>query len=246
MAEILVIIPTYNEIESLANQVIEVRHHTPEVDILIVDDNSPDGTGELADELAIVDPKIHVLHRAGKEGLGQAYLAGFEWGLDRGYEFLCEMDADGSHRASDLPRLLRRAQRPDQPALVIGSRWVPGGSVVNWPWHRKLLSVGGNDYVGAMLGWNVKDSTAGFRVYRADFLREVHLDEVESHGYCFQVDMTWRTIKSGAQVVEVPIKFVERTAGDSKMSRGIVSEALVKTTVWGLKHRANQLRALAR
>ena len=168
---VLVIIPTYNEVESLPKQVSAVRRHAPEVDILIADDNSPDGTGVLADELAAADPQIHVLHRAGKEGLGQAYLAGFAWGLERGYQSLCEMDADGSHRAVDLPRLLRRAARPDKPALVIGSRWVPGGSVVNWPWYRKALSVGGNDYVAIMLGMRVRDATAGFRVYRAETLR---------------------------------------------------------------------------
>jgi len=231
----LVIIPTYNEIETVADQVRGVRKYAPEVDILIADDNSPDGTGQLADELASNDSQIHVLHRAGKEGLGQAYVAGFKWGLERGYELLCEMDADGSHRAVDFPRLLRRAKRPDQPALVIGSRWVPGGSVVNWPVHRKLLSRSGNEYVALMLGIKVKDATAGFRVYRAETLEAIHLDEVESHGYCFQVDMTWRTLQAGGNIVEVPIQFVERTAGASKMSQAIVNEALLKTTKWGLQ-----------
>jgi len=237
MMKTLVIIPTYNESETLSEQVAGVRRYAPQVDILIADDNSPDGTGELADRLAAADPQIHVLHRAGKEGLGQAYVAGFKWGLARGYELLCEMDADGSHRAVDFPRLLRRAQRPDRPSLVIGSRWVPGGSVVNWPFHRKLLSRGGNDYVALMLGIKVKDATAGFRVYRAETLEAIHLDEVESHGYCFQVDMTWRTLQAGGTIVEVPIKFVERTHGKSKMSQAIVNEALLKTTLWGMQRR---------
>jgi len=230
----LVIIPTYNERENIEHQVAGVRRYAPEVDILIADDNSPDGTGEIADQLAAHDSQIHVLHRAGKEGLGQAYVAGFAWGLARGYELLCEMDADGSHRAVDFPRLLRRANRPDQPALVIGSRWIAGGSVENWPLHRKLLSRGGNEYVSLMLGIKVKDATAGFRVYRAETLEAIHLGEVESHGYCFQVDMTWRTIQAGGSIVEVPIKFVERTAGSSKMSQSIVNEALIKTTKWGI------------
>jgi len=238
----LVIIPTYNEKDTLARQVAEVREQAPEVDILIADDNSPDGTGELADRLAGADQQVQVLHRAGKEGLGQAYVAGFNWGLERGYELLCEMDADGSHRAADFPRLLRRANRPDKPDLVIGSRWVPGGSVVNWPLHRKLLSRGGNEYVALMLGIKVKDATAGFRVYRAEILESIHLDEVESHGYCFQVDMTWRTLRAGGKVVEVPIQFVERTAGASKMSQEIVNEALIKTTRWGLERRFHKPR----
>lgn len=238
----LVIIPTYNEKDTLARQVAEVREQAPEVDILIADDNSPDGTGELADWLAGADQQVQVLHRAGKEGLGQAYVAGFNWGLERGYELLCEMDADGSHRAADFPRLLRRANRPDKPDLVIGSRWVPGGSVVNWPLHRKLLSRGGNEYVALMLGIKIKDATAGFRVYRAEILESIHLDEVESHGYCFQVDMTWRALRAGGKVVEVPIQFVERTAGASKMSQEIVNEALIKTTRWGLERRFHKLR----
>jgi dolichol-phosphate mannosyltransferase len=241
LSKTLVIIPTYNELENLPKQIAGVRHYAPEVDILIADDNSPDGTGELASQLSANDPQIHVLHRAGKEGLGQAYVAGFKWGLDRGYEFLCEMDADGSHRAVDFPRLLRRANRPDKPALVIGSRWVPGGSVINWPLHRKLLSRGGNEYVSIMLGIRVKDATAGFRVYRAETLEAIHLDEVESHGYPFQVDMTWRTLKTGGEIVEVPIQFVERTAGNSKMSQAIVNEALIKTTKWGIQRRLGKL-----
>lgn len=240
----LVIIPTYNEIESLPRQVAAVRAAQPQVDILIADDNSPDGTGAAADQLAANDPQISVLHREAKEGLGMAYVAGFEWGLARGYDFLCEMDADGSHRAQDFGKLLRRAQQPDRPDLVIGSRWVPGGAVENWPWHRKVLSKGGNFYVDTILGIKVKDATAGYRVYRADLLRRIGLEKVESHGYCFQVDMTWRTVEAGGKVAEVPITFVERDYGESKMSGGIVREALWKTTVWGISHRLKQLRQL--
>ena len=237
----LVIIPTYNEADTIAAQVAAVRAATPDVDILIADDNSPDGTGALADRLSAADRQVFVLHRAAKQGLGQAYLAGFEWGLARGYDLLCEMDADGSHQAADFAEVLRRARQPDQPALVIGSRWVPGGAVSHWAWHRKLLSRGGNRYVALMLGMNVQDATAGLRVYRADLLRDLRLTDVASHGYCFQVDMTWRTLKGGGAVVEVPITFVERRAGASKMSQRIVNEALWRTTVWGVKHRAEQL-----
>ena len=242
----LVIIPTYNELESLPRQVAEVRALQPQVDILIADDNSPDGTGEIADQLAANDPQVQVLHREGKEGLGMAYVAGFEWGLQRGYELLCEMDADGSHRAQDFGKLLDRAAQHDKPDLVIGSRWVPGGKVENWPWHRKILSEGGNFYVDTLLGIKVKDATAGFRVYRADLLRKLHLNEVESHGYCFQVDMTWRTVKAGGKIVEVPITFIERDTGQSKMSQAIVTEALWKTTVWGVKYRLAQIAILLR
>ena len=240
----LLIIPTYNELESLPRQVAGVRAAAPEVDILIADDNSPDGTGAIADDLAANDSHIFVLHRKGKEGLGKAYVAGFKWGLARGYELLCEMDADGSHRAQDYPRLLTRAMERDRPDLVIGSRWVPGGEVVNWPLSRKILSKGGNFYVDTMLGMKVKDATAGFRVYRADILRKIGLAEVESHGYCFQVDMTWRTIRAGGTVAEVPITFVERDTGESKMSKSIVTEALWKTTKWGFAYRFGQLRDL--
>lgn len=237
----LVIIPTYNEAESMPRQVAAVRAAQPEVDILIVDDNSPDGTGNIADNLAAADPQISVLHRAAKEGLGMAYVAGFEWGLARGYEFLCEMDADGSHRAQDFGKLLARAAEPDRPDLVIGSRWVPGGAVESWPWHRKFLSEGGNFYVDTILGIKVKDATAGYRVYRADLLKQIGLDNVESHGYCFQVDMTWRTVEAGGLVAEVPITFVERDYDESKMSGAIVREALWKTTLWGLSHRVAQI-----
>jgi dolichol-phosphate mannosyltransferase len=236
----LVIIPTFNERESLPRQVDGVRVEAPEVDILVVDDGSPDGTGEWADQRAVEDPHVSVLHRASKQGLGAAYLAGFAWGLDRDYDVLVEMDADGSHQAKQLPSLLELAGEYD---LVIGSRWVPGGSVVNWPTRRKWLSTGANTYVGLALGIGVKDATAGFRAYTADALRAMDLASVESQGYCFQVDMCWGVIRSGGRVREVPIEFVEREFGQSKMSGDIIREALVKVTRWGAKHRWEQVRA---
>ncbi len=227
----LVIIPTYNERESLPVQLAGVCTHAPEVDVLIVDDNSPDGTGEWSDAQAAADGRVHVLHRAAKEGLGAAYGAGFAWGLARGYEILVEMDADGSHQARQLPDLLAKAGEWD---LVIGSRWVPGGTVVNWPASRKMLSVWANRYVRLVLGIPVRDATAGFRAYTAATLRAINLDDVDSQGYGFQVDMTLRAIREGATVTEVPIEFVERVQGVSKMSGSIVREAFLKVFLWGL------------
>jgi len=228
----LVIIPTYNELESLPVQIAGVRAHAPDVDILVADDASPDGTGDVADAIAAKDSQVHVLHRPGKAGLGSAYIAGFGWGLERGYDVLVEMDADGSHQAKDLPRLLAKA---GEHSLVIGSRWVPGGAVVNWPSARKFLSVNANRYVRVALGIHVRDATAGFRAYSAATLRQLDLQGVESQGYCFQVDMTYRVIRAGGDVVEVPIEFIEREQGVSKMSGAIIREALTKVTMWGLK-----------
>jgi len=242
----LVIIPTFNERESLPVALDRTRSAVPEADILVVDDNSPDGTGAVADAAAARDGRIHVLHRPGKQGLGRAYVAGFQWALEQGYELVVEMDADGSHRPEQLPELLARVRRPDAPALVIGSRWVPGGEVVNWPRHRELLSRGANTYVRLMLGLPVRDATAGFRVFRATALDALPLTEIESQGYCFQVDMTWRVHRAGGRVAEVPISFVERAEGVSKMSRSIITEALVRTTAWGVSHRARQLASLVR
>jgi len=235
----LIIIPTFNERESLPLQVDGVLEARPEVDILVVDDSSPDGTGEWADARAAQDARVSVLHRPGKQGLGAAYLAGFAWGLERGYDVLVEMDADGSHRAQDLAAVL---EAPGTWDLAIGSRWVPGGAVENWPAHRRLLSTGANRYVRAMLGIPVRDSTAGFRAYRASALRSFELTGVESQGYCFQIDMAWRVVRAGGSVVEVPITFVERERGTSKMSGAIIREALVKVTIWGMKERATQVR----
>ncbi len=235
----LVIIPTYNERDSLPLQVDAVREVSPHVDILVVDDNSPDGTGEWADARAGSDSQVHVLHRPGKQGLGAAYRAGFAWGLARDYDVLVEMDADGSHRAQDLPKVLNA---PGEWDLAIGSRWVPGGAVENWPAHRRYLSTGANTYVRLMLGISVRDATAGFRAYRSSILRGLDLDSVNSQGYSFQVEMAWRVIQAGGVVVEVPIVFVERELGASKMSGAIIREALIKVTSWGMTKRATQLR----
>jgi len=239
----LVIIPTYNEREALPVQLAAVRSTVPEVDILVADDNSPDGTGVWADSVAAQDAQVHVLHRPGKAGLGAAYIAGFAWALEHGYELVVEMDADGSHRAVDLPSLLERIADAE---LVIGSRWVKGGSVVNWPWRRKFLSVNANRYVRLAMGLKVHDATAGFRLYRASTLAGLNLESVESQGYCFQVDMTWRVIQSGGRVAEVPITFVERELGVSKMSGSIIREALVKVTVWGAQRRWRQITGAER
>lgn len=240
---VVVVIPTYQEAESLPGVVHRLRQSVPDADVLVVDDASPDGTGELADAMAAADPAIHVLHRPGKQGLGVAYVAGFRWALDAGYTVIVEMDADGSHLPEELPRLLSAVGDAD---LVIGSRWVAGGSVERWPWHRQLLSRGGNTYTRIALGLPVADATAGFRAYRASTLDALHLDDVASHGYCFQVDMAWRTHRAGGSIREVPIRFVERAEGSSKMSRRIVGEALVRVTVWGLRHRVDQLRGVGR
>ena len=235
---VLVIIPTYNESESLPGVIERLRRAVPDANVLIADDNSPDGTGRLADDLAAKDSHIHVLHRAGKEGLGKAYLAGFAWGLERGYDVLVEMDADGSHRPEELPRLLAQMPSAD---VVLGSRWVPGGSVVNWPASRRLLSQGGSLYTRMALGIPTRDATGGYRAYRASALASLDLATVESNGYCFQIDLLWRALQRGLVVREVPITFVEREAGTSKMSNRIVREALLNVTRWGASHRWAQV-----
>ena len=242
LGEILVIIPTYNEAENVERIISRLRTAMPEAHVLIADDNSPDGTGQRADELAAADDHIHVLHRLGKEGLGAAYLAGFAWGLERGYGVLVEHDADGSHQPEQLPLLLKALRDAD---MVKGSRWVPGGKVVNWPRSREILSRGGSLWTRLMLGVPLRDATGGFNAFRAATLRGIKVDEIASAGYCFQIDLGWRALKAGFRVVEVPITFVEREYGQSKMSQKIVAEALVRTTWWGVKHRAGQLRDLA-
>ncbi|MEV5149034.1 polyprenol monophosphomannose synthase [Streptomyces sp. NPDC052727] len=234
----LVIIPTYNEAENIKSIVGRVRKAVPEAHVLIADDNSPDGTGKLADELAAQDEHVHVLHRQGKEGLGAAYLAGFRWGLERDYGVLIEMDADGSHQPEELPRLLTALKGAD---LVLGSRWVPGGRVVNWPKSREFLSRGGSTYSRLMLDVPIRDVTGGFRAFRRQTLEGLGLGEVASQGYCFQVDLARRAVKAGYHVVEVPITFVERELGDSKMSRDIVVEALWRVTAWGVGDRLGKL-----
>jgi dolichol-phosphate mannosyltransferase len=238
ISHVLVIIPTYNELASLPGIVRRVRECVPAADVLVADDNSPDGTGRRADELAAQDAQVHVLHRTSKNGLGAAYLAGFRWGMARGYDVLVEMDADGSHRPEHLPQMLGALGDAD---AVIGSRWVSGGSVENWPKSRLLLSRGGNQYVQLMLGLGVSDATGGYRAYRASALEAIDIDTVASQGYCFQVDLTRRLVRAGLRVVEVPITFVERELGDSKMSSAIVVEALLRVTQWGIGDRAKSL-----
>jgi dolichol-phosphate mannosyltransferase len=239
LGRVLVIIPTYNEAENIEPIVRRVRAATPRVDILIADDNSPDGTGEIADRLAAADDRVHVMHRAGKEGLGAAYLAGFRWGTEREYDVLVEMDADGSHQPEELPLLLGALAGAD---LVIGARWVPGGSVRNWPKSREILSRGANTYTRLALGLPLRDATAGYRAFRRTTLKGIDLDAVASQGYCFQVDLSWRAVRRGFRVVEVPITFVERERGASKMSRDIVFEAFWRVAVWGARHRMERLR----
>lgn len=238
--QVLVIIPTYNESENLERIVTRLHEHNPEVHVLVADDNSPDGTGEIADKLAAADARVHVMHRKGKEGLGAAYLAGFAWGLDAGYAVIVEMDADGSHRPEDLPKLLA-ALREQNADLVLGSRWVKGGQVVNWPMSREILSRGGNLYVRLALGMKLRDATGGFRAFRRGTLEGIGLADVESAGYCFQVDMSRRAVHAGFKVVEVPITFVEREFGVSKMSGNIVFEALWRSTLWGFQDRTAKL-----
>ncbi|GAB2853855.1 polyprenol monophosphomannose synthase [Streptomyces deserti] len=234
----LVIIPTYNEAENIKGIVGRVRKAVPEAHVLVADDNSPDGTGKLADELAARDDQVHVLHRKGKEGLGAAYLAGFRWGLERDYGVLIEMDADGSHQPEELPRLLTALKGAD---LVLGSRWVPGGRVVNWPKSREFISRGGSLYSRLALDLPLKDITGGYRAFRRETLEGLGLDEVASQGYCFQVDLARRAVKAGYHVVEVPITFVERELGDSKMSRDILVEALWRVTAWGVGERVGKV-----
>lgn len=234
LGRVVMVVPTFNEADNLAWIVDRVRRAQPALDLLVVDDGSPDGTGDIADALAATDPQVHVLHRAGKGGLGAAYLAGFAWALDAGYEVIGEMDADGSHQPEQLGRLLAALTDAD---LVIGSRWVPGGSVVNWPWQREVLSRGGNLYVRLLLGITVRDATAGFRLFRRSTLEAIRLDEVRSTGYVFQTDLVARTLHAGLRVREVPIEFVERVRGDSKMSGQVAIESLKRITQWGLRER---------
>jgi dolichol-phosphate mannosyltransferase len=242
LGRVLVVIPTYNEADNIREIVDRVRRAVPEAEILVVDDASPDGTGALAAAIATADPHAHVLHRAGKQGLGAAYVAGFGWAREHGYDVVVEMDADGSHAPEELPRLLSALGTAD---AVLGSRWVPGGRVVNWPWRRMLLSRGGNLYTRLALRMPVRDATGGYRAYRMPVLDKIDLDSVASQGYCFQVDLAWRAHRHRLRVVEVPITFTERQRGQSKMSPAIVREALWRVTLWGLRSRRQALaRAL--
>jgi dolichol-phosphate mannosyltransferase len=238
---VLVIIPTYNERENIEEIVTRTLVSVADADVLVVDDGSPDGTGQLADSLAAAENRVHVLHRTAKAGLGAAYIAAFAWGLAAGYDVLVEMDADGSHAPEQLPKLLTALQDAD---LVLGSRWVPGGSVVNWAKSREIISRGGNLYTRMALGISLRDATGGYRAYRRAVLEEIDYAAVASQGYCFQVDLAWRALRAGFRVVEVPIRFAERERGESKMSGSIVREAFLRVTQWGVAHRIDQLRAL--
>ena len=237
----LVIVPTYDERETLPVLLRRVATATPDAHVLVVDDASPDGTGDWADDAARADPRIHVLHGPGKGGLGAAYLRGFAWGLERGYDLLVEMDADGSHPPERLPALLDAAREGAGRVLVIGSRWVPGGRVENWPLSRNLLSRGGNLFVRTSLGLRVRDATAGYRVFPAEMLREILTTPVEARGYYFQVAMTVRALDAGYAVREIPITFRERETGESKMSRAIVWEAMSRVGALGLRRRLSAI-----
>ena len=228
----LVIMPTYNEALNLEHSVSELFAHNPSVKLLVVDDNSPDGTGQIADTLAGLDDRITVMHRKEKSGLAGAYKSGFAWGIERGFDHLVEMDADGSHRAVDLPKLLAVAPGHE---LVIGSRWTKGGKVENWPWHRMMLSRWGNVYAQFMLASRTRDMTAGFRVYKASLIERLDLEHLSARGYSFQVEMTRKSEQANATIIEVPITFIEREHGVSKMSRSIVIEAMLLVTKLGIR-----------
>ncbi len=242
LGRVVMVVPTYNEVENLVWIVGRLRAAEPEVDVLVVDDESPDGTGRVADELAAVDPQVHVLHREARGGLGAAYLRGFAWALEQGYDVVGEMDADGSHQPEQLHLLLHALHDAD---LVIGARWVPGGSVVNWPRRRELVSRCGNLYVRLLLGIEVRDATAGFRVFRRVTLEKIDLALVRSTGYVFQTDLVARTLHAGLTVREVPIEFVERVRGDSKMNGAVAAESLMRITAWGLRERRKQVTRAA-
>jgi dolichol-phosphate mannosyltransferase len=234
--------PTYEERQNLESIAARLRSAVPDADLLVVDDNSPDGTGDLADKLSEADSHIQVLHRTDKAGLGPAYIAGFRWALEHGYDAVVEMDADGSHQPEQLPVLLAALEDADG---VIGSRWVPGGQLENWPRNREVLSRAANVYTRIVLGLKIKDATGGYRAYRASALRAISLDTVESAGYCFQIDLTLRMVQAGLRIVEVPITFVERERGASKMSRAIIGEAFLRVAQWGVTTRLHRRRPAA-
>ncbi|GAA0497533.1 dolichol-phosphate mannosyltransferase [Paractinoplanes deccanensis] len=240
VGRVLVVIPTYNEADNIRLITGRVRRAVPSVDILVTDDNSPDGTGAIADELSAADDHIFVLHRAGKEGLGAAYKAGFAWAKNKGYDAVVEMDADGSHAPEELSKLLDALRDTD---AVLGTRYIPGGSVHNWPMHRLLLSRGGNIYIKMALGMPFKDATGGYRAYRMPVLDEINVETVASTGYSFQVELAWRSYRAGFRMAEVPITFTEREHGVSKMSGNIFKEQLLRVTRWGVQARRDNLRA---
>ncbi len=240
---VCMVVPTYNETGNLPDLLGRLHAAQPDVHVLVVDDASPDGTGAEADRIATVDDRVAVVHRLRKEGLGAAYLHGFRVALGAGFDVIGEMDADGSHQPEQLHRLLAALADAD---LVIGSRWVPGGSVTNWPLHRQALSRGGNLYVRLLLGIDVRDATAGYRLYRREALEKIELDTVRSTGYVFQTDLAARVLRAGLVVREVPIEFVERVRGESKMGPAVAAESLRRITVWGVGERGRRLRDWAR
>jgi dolichol-phosphate mannosyltransferase len=243
VGRLLVIIPTYNERDNIEIIIERLFAAVPSAHVLVVDDASPDGTGKVVEGMAAEDDRVRVLHRTAKTGLGTAYVDGFQWGLERGYDVLVEMDADGSHAPEQLPILLDALHDAD---LVLGSRWVRGGRVVNWAKSRELLSRGGNLYARLALGIELHDATGGYRAYRRAVLEAIDYRSVASQGYCFQVDLVWRAVQAGFRVVEVPITFLERERGESKMSGSIVREALWRVTIWGAQERARQLEGAIR
>jgi glycosyltransferase involved in cell wall biosynthesis len=236
----LVVTPTYIEAENITEFLTKLRAAVPDADVLVVDDNSPDGTGDLAEQAAKELGQIEVMHRPGKSGLGVAYRAGFAWGLERGYQVLVQIDADLSHDPAVLPTLLSALD--DGADLVIGSRYVPGGSVPHWPMHRRALSRYGNWYTSFALRTGVKDATAGYRAYRADMLQKVRYDTTRAVGYGFQIELAYRVWRAGGRIVEVPITFTDRTRGQSKMSARIAAEELLLVTWWGIRDRVRRHR----
>ena len=233
MPDALVIVPTYNERDSIQEVAKRLFDACPTgVQLLVIDDGSPDGTGDVVREMGGADERIHLIERGAKLGLGTAYVTGFGWGLERGFDPICEMDADLSHDPADVPRLIAAVANAD---LAIGSRYIPGGGVGNWSRLRRLLSGAGNLYARAWLRFRIQDSTSGFRAYRAEMLRTIDLTSVHSEGYSFQIEMAWRVFSAGGRIEEVPITFIERVAGHSKMSRRIVLEALASVTKWGIR-----------
>lgn len=228
----LVVLPTYDEARTLADVVTGIRAHAAAPEVLVVDDGSPDGTGQLADDLAAADRGVHVLHRGRKAGLGAAYRVGFGWGLERGHARLVAMDADGSHDPAVLPTLLAASAAAD---VVIGSRYVPGGGIDRWAWWRRALSRGGNAYARTLTGVPVRDLTSGYRVLRRPVLEAIDVASLASDGYAFQLEVAWRAWRAGFALTEVPIRFVERTDGASKLSRGVVAEAVWRTASWAAR-----------
>jgi len=231
----LIVIPTYNEAMNVPVLIPRLFKYVGDASILIVDDGSPDGTAEICRNLSKDYPQLFVEVRSKKSGLGGAYRHGFSWGLARGFEEFIEIDADMSHRVRDLVEMIKAKEANPKVGLVIGSRWTKGGATVNWSWRRQLLSRVANLYVRLMLGMGVNDSTAGFRIYSADLLRKIPLQEIKSEGYSFQIEMTRAAKKAGAEIIEVPITFREREGGVSKMSGSIVREAMFLVTIWGFK-----------